>query len=337
MKTRVLLAGAVVAGAISVIAATMGEASPKLKAFAEAMGSAQSFSASYTVTPIGSGQEAVEYKVALAKPNKARLETPDQITIADGTTVTVYTKADNSYYKKSQNDAELMGIFGSVDATLWRTFFKPGSVTNFAGSKDAGTKQLGGKTLNVVNVTADPKGEVTMRLYTDQADNMIRKGELNTPGQGGTVATSVLQVTECSMEANSDLFAFKAPSGAKEVDMSAVVAGVWLTDFNKALSAAKASNRLLVVDFMASWCGPCHMMDDEVFKSDKFKTTVAKDFILCKVDVDLQKDIAAKYGITAMPTVKFLKGDGSVVHEFVGYGGPDAVYSEFATAKSKMP
>jgi len=52
-------------------------------------------------------------------------------------------------------------------------------------------------------------------------------------------------------------------------------------------------------------------------------------------DVDVQTDVRDKYGITAMPTVKFIKGDGSLVHEFVGYGGPDQVFGEIEKARGK--
>lgn len=331
MKNRTLLVGTLGVAALAAYAVASGDASPKLKAYAEAMGAAQSFSAKYTVQTIGGS--ATEYSVALSKPNMARVETESTLTIADGSTVTVYDKSANTFTKKPQSAADLMGLFSNLETSFWRPFFKPESVTAYAGSKDTGTKSRGGKTLNVVTVTADPKGETTMKLYTSTEDNLLQQGEITSNGQG-VAQTSVLQVTESSLSAPADLFAFKAPSGAKEVEPSFTKPGEFTTDFWAALAYAKANNKILMVDFMASWCGPCKMMDAEVFHSAKFKE-VSKDFVLVKVDVDVQTDVRDKYGITAMPTVKFIRGDGSVLHEFVGYGGPDQVYGEISKAKGK--
>lgn len=331
MNKRFLIAGATVLGTLFAFAVTIGETSPKLKAYAEAMAAAPSFTAKYSVQVIGAS--ASEYSVAFSKPNMARIETEESITVADGKTIYVFNKADNTFIKKSQTEAELLGLFSNMETSFWKPFFKPDCVNNYSVSKDAGTKTRGGKTLNVVNVQADAKGETTMKLYTDTTDNTLRQGEITTNGAKGSESTVVI-VSESSMTAASDLFAFKAPAGSKEVEASLTKPGEFTTDFWAALALAKSTGKLLMVDFMASWCGPCKMMDKEVFHGDKFKE-MSKDFILVKVDVDVQKDVAQKYGITAMPTVKFIRGDGSVAHEFVGYGGPDQVFGEIATAKGK--
>lgn len=331
MKRTLLIAGAAAGCALIALATGGGEVSPKLKAFADALSSAQAFSATYVVQPIGGSP--TETKIALAKPNKARIETAETLTIADGTTVSVYNKGENTYFKKPQTDKDLHELLSGMDTSLWMPFFKSDSVTKFAASKDMGTKSRGGKTLNVVNVQADPTGETTFRLYTDTSDNTLKQGEITVQPKGREAKTSVIQVTEQSFSAETGLFAFVAPNGAKEMDMTASN-GEFGHDFEKALAMAKASGNLVMVDFMASWCGPCKMMDAEVFQSARFKKE-SKDFVLVKVDVDEQKAIAQKYGITAMPTVKFIRGDGSVVHEFVGYGGPEAVYGEMNTARSK--
>ena len=61
------------------------------------------------------------------------------------------------------------------------------------------------------------------------------------------------------------------------------------------------SNKLLIVDFTASWCGPCKTIAP-VFEqlSNQFMTAV-----FLKVDVDICRGTAASYGIRAMPTFMF--------------------------------
>eukprot|EP00124_Ichthyophonus_hoferi_P000013 Ihof_evm13s1 gene=Ihof_evmTU13s1 len=64
-----------------------------------------------------------------------------------------------------------------------------------------------------------------------------------------------------------------------------------------------ASDKLVVVDFFATWCGPCKMIAPVLEEMSKTMTNV----IFCKVDVDECEDIAAEEGIEAMPTFYFYK------------------------------
>ncbi|KAJ2647726.1 glycerol ether metabolic process [Coemansia sp. RSA 1250] len=68
-----------------------------------------------------------------------------------------------------------------------------------------------------------------------------------------------------------------------------------------------------VVDFNASWCGSCKTMKP-VFDNLAHKN---KDIAFLSVDVDENSDLAQEYGITSMPTFKFID-HGKVVDEVVG-------------------
>ena len=74
-------------------------------------------------------------------------------------------------------------------------------------------------------------------------------------------------------------------------------------EFDKLLSSTP-QKRLVVVDFAASWCGPCQQI------APKFAAMAAALPHVCfvKVDVDECKDLQSQYGVTAMPTFKMLKG-----------------------------
>ena len=77
--------------------------------------------------------------------------------------------------------------------------------------------------------------------------------------------------------------------------------------------ATLQSDKLVVVDFTATWCGPCKMMAP-VF--DAFSQRF-HEVQFCKVDVDAVKETASYAGVTAMPTFQFYKG-GSKVGECRG-------------------
>lgn len=68
-----------------------------------------------------------------------------------------------------------------------------------------------------------------------------------------------------------------------------------------------------VVDFTASWCGPCKMIAP--FFEELSKTYTSVKFI--KVDVDELEDITAEAGVSAMPSF-FIYKDGVVVDQLVG-------------------
>eukprot|EP00814_Leptocylindrus_danicus_P002647 CAMPEP_0116034128 /NCGR_PEP_ID=MMETSP0321-20121206/19415_1 /TAXON_ID=163516 /ORGANISM="Leptocylindrus danicus var. danicus, Strain B650" /LENGTH=105 /DNA_ID=CAMNT_0003510365 /DNA_START=154 /DNA_END=471 /DNA_ORIENTATION=+ len=84
-----------------------------------------------------------------------------------------------------------------------------------------------------------------------------------------------------------------------------------LDEFNALVAAS--NEKLLVVDFTATWCPPCRMI------APKFEQ-MAKDFpdvTFIKVDVDEGQDVAAQAGVSCMPTFMFYKG-GKKVEQIEG-------------------
>lgn len=79
-------------------------------------------------------------------------------------------------------------------------------------------------------------------------------------------------------------------------------------------SAILSNERLVVVNFSATWCGPCKRVYPEYVK-------VAEEYnshTTCyKVNIDQVDEVAEAYGITSMPTFKFYK-EGKIVEEFKG-------------------
>jgi thioredoxin-related protein len=111
----------------------------------------------------------------------------------------------------------------------------------------------------------------------------------------------------------------------------------WLTDFNKAVAAAKKTNRPILINFTGSdWCGWCHRLEKEVFSQKEFGTYAKSSFVLLELDYPQFKkqaanvkkqneEIAMKYRVQNFPTVLVINAKGGVLAES-GYqrGGASA-------------
>ena len=75
-----------------------------------------------------------------------------------------------------------------------------------------------------------------------------------------------------------------------------------------------SNNELVVVDFWATWCGPCRMLSPVV---DEVAEEMADVVTVVKCNVDDCEDIALEYGIRSIPTLVFIK-NGEVVDRTVG-------------------
>jgi len=70
---------------------------------------------------------------------------------------------------------------------------------------------------------------------------------------------------------------------------------------------------IVVVDFFATWCGPCKMIAPYL---EEMQAKLGDSVHFYKVDVDEQPSLASQYGVTAMPTMKIFQ-QGQVVKTIV--------------------
>ena len=91
-----------------------------------------------------------------------------------------------------------------------------------------------------------------------------------------------------------------------------------------------AQNPFTVVDFFATWCGPCKMLAPILSDVEKEVSDVA--FI--RVDVDQEPDLARRFGIMSIPTLVFLK-NGEEVIRTAGLQRKPELLAKLAELKTK--
>ena len=72
------------------------------------------------------------------------------------------------------------------------------------------------------------------------------------------------------------------------------------SEFDEIMDAAP----LAMVDFWATWCGPCKMLSPTV---EALAEQYEGKALVCKVNVDEEPDLARRFGVMSIPTVVFLK------------------------------
>ena len=83
----------------------------------------------------------------------------------------------------------------------------------------------------------------------------------------------------------------------------------------------------ILVDFFASWCGPCRMISPVLDEIAKEQGDVVK---IAKVDVDNSPNLTSRFGIREVPTLVFFKG-GEVKDQVVGLTGKADLISRLKT------
>ncbi|XP_074559613.1 thioredoxin H2-2-like [Curcuma longa] len=118
----------------------------------------------------------------------------------------------------------------------------------------------------------------------------------------------VFSGTSCNLEATR----VKEADGADD-SSSCVIAVHSAAEWSQNWQSHIQSNKLMVIDFTASWCGPCRTMEP-AFKA---MSSQFSDVVFLKIDVDELRKVAQQWKVEAMPTFVLVKR-GQEVDRVVG-------------------
>lgn len=89
--------------------------------------------------------------------------------------------------------------------------------------------------------------------------------------------------------------------------------------------AAKSKKQIVMVDFFTTWCGPCKLIEANIYRHESFLPYTNK-MVTYKIDAEKGEgiELAKKYKVRAYPSVIFMDADGNEIERVIGYN-PDRV------------
>jgi thioredoxin 1 len=114
----------------------------------------------------------------------------------------------------------------------------------------------------------------------------------------------------------------------KEVKVKAD-AGIKFSEGNWAaiLKRAKAEKKVVFLDAYTTWCGPCKLLQKNVFTKPEVGALFNQKFINVKIDMESGEGpkLARKYPLEGYPTLFFIDPDGNIVKQVIGYQNPETL------------
>jgi thioredoxin 1 len=91
--------------------------------------------------------------------------------------------------------------------------------------------------------------------------------------------------------------------------------------YDNFLREAKKQNKPIILDFWASWCGPCKKLDHETFSDKDFAAYVNENFLVYRVDIDSfdGMEIVEKFNVQAFPTLLVASSKGKEITQLKGF------------------
>jgi|WetSurMetagenome_2_1015567.scaffolds.fasta_scaffold00018_3 thiol-disulfide isomerase/thioredoxin len=93
---------------------------------------------------------------------------------------------------------------------------------------------------------------------------------------------------------------------------------IWLRNYEAAKTLAAKTDKLIIMDFWASWCNPCTVMEDKLWGNEEMKK-LAANFVFLKLNSDYDLKQVSQYGVRAIPRVIVITAGEEILLDKLGF------------------
>jgi peroxiredoxin/outer membrane lipoprotein-sorting protein len=325
---------------------------------------------------------------AAAKPGRWRIDMQSpsmgMVMVADGKTVTTYSEQLNQYTRKSAPAArggatDSAGAMAGPGSPIARYF---GITRSLKSARWLGTRtlDLDGRPTGCDLVAAEYEHPPNVEAVYSPTVFWIEKGRSvvlresthvrgNQPGQGGEFElsqTTTFTTARINEKLPESLFAFRPPAGATKVarfgnDNTPDLSGKKAEDFTlsdldgKPVKLSSLRGKVVLLDFWATWCGPCRIEMPSIQKLHReFKTRglivlginygeeeakvrpyLIKNGYDFRILLDRQQAVGQRYQVSGIPALFIIDRAGTIRSHFVGVRDEDTLREALAEAGIK--
>jgi thiol:disulfide interchange protein len=117
----------------------------------------------------------------------------------------------------------------------------------------------------------------------------------------------------------------------------AVHEGWFEGSFEEGLAQARATSKLLFVDFNTTWCPPCRKLEKETFPDPAVKAELGK-MVAMSIDAESPAGIepAKRYRVAGYPTMLVVDGDGKEIGRIVGFREPEELSRKLEEIRGRV-
>ncbi|MCL7475465.1 MAG: thioredoxin family protein [ANME-2 cluster archaeon] len=100
----------------------------------------------------------------------------------------------------------------------------------------------------------------------------------------------------------------------------------WEKNLDKGLAISKEESKPVFVYFWAVWCQYCEKFETQTLTDPRIKQVLEEDFVMVAIDLDEDRAVAGRYGVSYPPHELFVDENGEVINRVGGYIDADSFY-----------